>query len=90
VANSFQTIDMITKEAAFVLTNMCPLLMAVDRIYDPQYKAGGGKNGSTLRLRKPPRFKAQSGASLVPQDYVDESVTLTTRLQAPSARTVAL
>lgn len=81
MANAYQTIDMITKEAAFVLGNNTPFAQAVDRVYDPQYKGGGGKNGVTLRLRKPPRFIATAGATMVQQDYVDESVTLTTATQ---------
>lgn len=81
MANAYQTIDHITKEAAFVLGNNTPFAQSVDRIYDPQFKGGGGKNGVTLRLRKPPRYVATAGSNLIQQDYIDESVTLTTATQ---------
>lgn len=88
--NTYLTIDRITKESAMVLYNMMPFASSVDREYDPQYHGGGGKNGSTLRLRKPPRFTTNSGATLVNQDYVDESVTLTTATQQHVAITIPI
>lgn len=68
---------MITKEALRVLKNELGFAKGVNRQYDDQFAKSGAKIGSSLNIRKPPRFEVSDGATLSNQDAVEEQSTLT-------------
>jgi len=78
MANTNLTIDMVTQEAARVLVNQLGFARTIDREYDDSFGNSGAKIGQSIRLRKPPRYKAVDGATLgTNRDSVEEQSTLT-------------
>lgn len=76
MANTLLTIDMITKESLRVLKNELTFTKGVNRQYDDSFGVEGAKIGSTMRIRKPPKFTVTDGATLSIQDATESSVTL--------------
>jgi hypothetical protein len=74
---SFQTADLITETASRAFLADCKFLNKINRQFDDSYSASGAANGSTLRLRTPPKFVVATGATLTEGNYTDQSVTLT-------------
>lgn len=77
MASQLLTISMITKEALAVLENNLVLAKAVNRQYDNKFALDGAKVGTTVNLRKPPRYTVTSGPALQVQDSVETYVPLT-------------
>lgn len=76
MANTLLTIDMITQEALRVLHEKLTFIRSIHRGYDDQFAKAGAKIGSKLRVRAPVQYKVGQGATMVPQDTVEEYVDL--------------
>lgn len=76
MANSLLTDEIITKESLMELKNQLGLAKNVNRQYDDRFAQEGAKKGDTINIRKPSRYEASEGATLVVQDSKDQSVPL--------------
>src|SRR5271166_3998044 len=85
MANQLLTISMITREALRILENNLTFTKFVRRDFDDQYGRAGAKIGTTLNIRKPPRYVVTSGQGLQLQDTVETSVPLVLTTQAQRA-----
>ena len=77
MANNLLTISMITNEALRVLTNQLVFTRAVSRQYDNKFAIEGAKIGTTINLRKPPRYVGFTGPALQVESSVETYVPLT-------------
>jgi hypothetical protein len=77
VANTLLTISMITNEALRVLENQLNLTKNIDRQYEDAFGQDGAKIGSTLNVRKPPRYIGRLGQALQLEDTQESYVPLT-------------
>ena len=77
MANNLLTISMITNEALRVLTNNLVFTRAVSRQYDDKFAIEGAKIGTTINLRKPPRYVGRTGPALQIESSVETYVPLT-------------
>jgi hypothetical protein len=68
---------MITNEALRVLTNNLVFTRAVSRQYDDKFAQEGAKIGTTINLRKPPRYVGRTGPALQVESSVETYVPLT-------------
>jgi len=76
VTNTLLTITMITREALRVLENSLVVLRFVNKEYDSRFAVEGAKIGTTLNVRKPPRYIGRLGQGLNLEDSVETSVPL--------------
>lgn len=76
-SNNLLTISMITNEALRVLQNQLVFTRAVSRQYDDKFAIEGAKIGTTINLRKPPRYVGRTGAALQIESAVETYVPLT-------------
>jgi hypothetical protein len=76
MANALLTIQMITREALRVLENSLTFTKQIERQYDDKYAIAGAKIGTTLNVRKPPRYAGRSGQALAIEDATETSVPL--------------
>lgn len=67
---------MITREALRVLHAKLSFINKVDRQYDDQFAKTGAKIGTTLRVRKPPKYTVRTNATLSTQDATETYVSL--------------
>lgn len=67
---------MITREQLRVLVNNLIFTGRVSREYEDQFAKSGAKIGTTLNIRKPPRFIRTDGQGLQLQDVTETSVPL--------------
>lgn len=74
--NTLLTIGMITREALRVLENSLTFARRVNREYDEHFGIDGAKIGTTLNIRKPPRYLGRTGAALSTEDTVETQVPL--------------
>ena len=81
MANQLLTISMITNEALRVLTNSLVFTRAISRQYDDKFAIEGAKIGTTINLRKPPRYVGRSGPALQIESSVETYVPLTLNTQ---------
>lgn len=65
---------MITQEALRVLKNSLTFTMGVNRTYDSSFGVSGAKIGTTLNVRKPPRYVGRTGAAISIEDATETSV----------------
>lgn len=81
MANTLLTIGMITNEALAVLTNMLTFTKGVNRQYDDSFGVAGAKIGTTLNVRKPPRYVGRTGQAISIENATETStpVVLTTQ-----------
>lgn len=77
MANTILTPTMIAKEALMAFKNAIGFTKGVNRQYSEEFAVKGAKIGSSVTIRKPPRFSVSTGATLVNQDVTDESTSLT-------------
>lgn len=77
MSNQLLTISMITNEALRVLTNSLVFTKAVSRQYDDKFAIEGAKIGTTINLRKPPRYVGRTGPALQVESSVETYVPLT-------------
>lgn len=77
MANTLLTPSIIAKEALMAFKNKLGFTKGVDRQYSDQFAVSGAKIGSSITIRKPPRFTVTSGPALSVQDIAEESTSLT-------------
>jgi hypothetical protein len=81
MANSFLTIDMITRESVALFRNSNAFLQQIKMQYDDQYAREGAKIGATLRIRLPNDYTVTNGPALSAQSTVNQITTLTVGTQ---------
>lgn len=74
--NTLLTITMVTRRLLQILKNNIVFSAGVNRMYEDQFAISGAKIGDTLNIRKPSKFTVGTGASITPQNYVEETVPL--------------
>ena len=79
--NNLLTISMITSEALRVLTNSLTFTRAISRTYDDKFAIEGAKIGTTLNIRKPPRYVGRTGPALQVESSVETFIPLTLSTQ---------
>lgn len=77
MSNQLLTISMITNEALRVLTNQLVFTRSISRQYDDKFAIEGAKIGTTINLRKPPRYVGRTGPALQIESSVETYVPLT-------------
>ena len=77
MANTLLTIAMITREALRVLENNLTFTNRINRQYDPKFAVDGAKIGTTLNVRKPPRYLGRTGAAISIEDATETQVPVT-------------
>jgi hypothetical protein len=81
MANSYLTVDMITREAVRLFKNSNLFIMNMDTQYDKQFAIDGAKIGDTLRIRLPSDFIVTDGPAMQLQDNTQQFTTLTVSSQ---------
>jgi hypothetical protein len=83
MSNTFKVIDMVTKEALRIAHESASFISTTDRQYDDSFKdSGGGKKGSTLRVREPNKYTRRQGSRVMDVQDQDESTqTITVATQ---------
>lgn len=81
MANTLLTISMITREALRVLENNLTFTKLINRQYDDRFGVEGAKIGTTLNVRKPPRYIGRVGQALQIENSTETSVPVTLNTQ---------
>lgn len=81
MSNTLLTISMITREALRVLENNLKFTGLVSRQYDDKFGIEGAKIGTTLNIRKPPRYVGREGQGLSVEGSIETQVPLTLTTQ---------
>ena len=81
MANDTLTIQMVTREAARLLTNNLKIAGLVNHDYEDQFAKTGAKIGSVLNVRMPVRYLLRRGQLLQPQPAVETSVPVAIEFQ---------
>lgn len=79
--NSLLTPDMITRESLRVLHQKLNFVGNIDRQYDDSFAKEGAKIGDTLRIRKPNRYVAATGATFAARNTNEEKIDLAVSTQ---------
>lgn len=77
MSNTYLTISMITREGLRVLVNNLVFARNINRDYDDQFAKSGAKIGSTINIRKPPRYIGRTGDALSVEPATETSIPLT-------------
>jgi len=77
MANVILTPSVIAKEALMAFKNQLGFTKNINKQLSEEFAVKGAKIGSTITIRKPPRFTVATGATLVNQDAIEESTSLT-------------
>lgn len=75
------TPTMITREALRLLHNNLVFCKRINRQYDSKFAQSGGKIGASLDIRKPAQYTVGTGASITPQEHIEEKATVTVATQ---------
>lgn len=83
MANTILTPSVITKEALRVLHGKLSFVGNCNRTYEDRFAADGrdGKVGTTIYVRKPPRYTVRTDATYAAQAHVETSTPLTVSSQ---------
>ena len=81
MANTYLTIDLITKEAVRLFKNSNLFIKNIDTQYDSQFARDGAKIGDTLRIRLPSDFIVTEGPAMQLQSNTQQYTTLTVSSQ---------
>lgn len=79
--NTFQVIDMVTREALEVLKNKLGFGNRVMRQFDSSFGEEGAKIGDTLRIRIPPRYTVGTGPAPTLQNFTQNQVPVAAQSQ---------
>src|SRR5262245_3516802 len=79
--NDLLTIQMVTREAARILTNNLKLAGFVNHDYEDQFARTGAKIGSVVNARMPVKYLLRRGQALQPQASVETSVPVAIEFQ---------
>lgn len=80
MSNTLLTSSIIAREVLPILENMTTFSKAVNRDYEPEFKANmsrGYEPGATINIKRPSRYTYRAGRVAVPQASVDTTVPLT-------------
>lgn len=80
MANSLATCTILAKESLAILQNMLGFTAGVNRDWEDEFsgnQARGYSPGSTINIKKPPRYTYRAGRVAVPQATVETTVPLT-------------
>ena len=77
MANVLLTISKITRESMIVLENLLVMTKYVRRDLDTQFGVAGAKIGTTVNVRKPPRYEGRTGQAISLESAVETQVPLT-------------
>lgn len=80
MSNTLLTSAIIAREVLPILENMTTFSKAVNRNYEPEFKANmsrGYEPGQTINIKRPSRYSYRAGRVAVPQASVDTTVPLT-------------
>jgi hypothetical protein len=72
---------MITNEALAVLVNSLTFTQYVNRQYDDSFGVKGAKIGTTLNVRKPPRYLGRTGQNISIEDSTETSIPVALNTQ---------
>jgi hypothetical protein len=72
---------MITREALRVLVNNLAFTSGVNRDYDSKFGVEGAKIGTTVNVRKPPRYVGRTGQAISIEDATETQVPVTLTTQ---------
>ena len=76
-ANSYLTISLITREALRILENNLTAAKLVNREYNDKFGVDGAKIGTTLNVRKPPKYAGRTGQAMSIENAVETQVAVT-------------
>jgi hypothetical protein len=76
MANTLLTIGMITREALRVLENSLTFARRVTREYESYFGIEGAKIGTSLNVRKPPKYLGRTGTALGVEDTTETFDTI--------------
>lgn len=80
MANTLITCSIVAKEALAVLENMLNFAAGVNRDWEAEFtgnQSRGYSPGSTINIKKPPRYTYRAGRVAVPQATVETTIPLT-------------
>ena len=80
MSNTAVTCSIVAKEALPILANMLSFASGVNRDYESEFTGNvsrGYMPGSTINIKKPPRYTYRQGRVAVPQSTVETSIPLT-------------
>jgi len=82
MANSFLTIDMITKECLRLAHEKLSFIGTINRQFDASFGKESGKIGDTLRIRKPAQYTRRTGSRVMDvQDATEQNTSLVVATQ---------
>jgi hypothetical protein len=81
LANQLLTISLITREALRVLENNLTFTKLVNRQYDDRFGVEGAKIGTTLNVRKPPRYIGRVGQAINIENATETSIPVALNTQ---------
>jgi hypothetical protein len=81
LANTLLTISMITREALRVLENNLTFTKLVNRQFDDRFGVEGAKIGTTLNVRKPPRYVGRVGQAIQIENATETQVPVVLNTQ---------
>lgn len=82
MANTFRSIDEITRECLRLAHEKSTFLGTINRSYDDYFGKMGGKIGDTLRIRKPAQYvRTQGQRAIDVQNMEEQQTTLTCAIQ---------
>jgi hypothetical protein len=81
IPNTLLTISMITREALRVLENNLTFTKLVNRQFDDRFGVEGAKIGTTLNVRKPPRYVGRVGQALQIENATETQVPVVLNTQ---------
>lgn len=76
MSNTILTPSAVTREALRILHQKLNFIGSINTQYDDSFAKTGAKIGDSLKIRLPNEYVIRSGATMVPQDTVEQSVTL--------------
>lgn len=80
MSNTLITCSIVAKEALAILENMLSFAGSVNRDWDQEFtgnQSRGYSPGTTINIKKPPRYTYRAGRVAVPQSTVETTVPLT-------------
>ena len=80
MSNTLVTCSIVAKESLAILKNMLSFAGAVNRDWDSEFGSNpsrGYSPGSTINIKKPPRYNYRAGRVAVPQATVETTIPLT-------------
>ena len=77
MANTYLTISMITREALRVLSNNLAFTRGATTEYNDKFGVEGAKIGTTVNVRKPPRYVGRTGTASSIENATETQVAVT-------------